>query len=423
MADADNCPSTLRRRSLTNPALSADLKNPDLHMRADLHDVYDALRHGAPVRWNPELEGPGFWAVLGYDEAAEVIKRPALFSADFRRGGMRMFDVQAVSACPRPHLLSLDPPDHTAFRRDLRTLFEPPAVEAELPRIRARAVALIDTVAPCGAADFVSQIALPYTVGLLTDLLDVPEIDGPLLAEWANIMMGDDDPEFQVTPQDRLRKFEAFDRYFLTLLDRDAACGADGILARLRAVTFEGEPVDTETVLVNAAAFLVAASETTRHALSRMVTALTDFPEQRQKLLADRSLIPSAVKEVVRWASPLKHVRRTATADTELAGVRIAAGDKVVVWYDAANHDPRIWPDADRFRVERFAARGCPAHLGFGAGVHHCLGWRFAEAQIAVLLSESLDRLPDIRVVEGAARLRSNFVSGFKRLPVAFTPA
>jgi linalool 8-monooxygenase len=422
MAERDG-PSTLRRRSFGRPDVSNDLKNPDLHIRADLADVYHALRTEAPVRWNSEAGGPGFWAVLGYDEVSEVLKQPALFSADFRRGGMRMFNVQEVSACPRPHLLSLDPPDHTAFRRELRTLFEAPAVEAELSRIRCRAATLVGAVAAKGAADFVAEVALPYTVGLLTDMLDVPAADGMNLAEWGNIMMGDDDPELQLPPQERRQKIENFDSYFLALLNRDAASGADGILARLRGIRFDGGQIDTDTVLVNAAAFLIAASETTRHALSSMVEAFTAFPEERQKLLADRSLIPSAVKEILRWSTPLKHVRRTATADTVLGGETITAGDKVIVWYDAANRDPLIWHDAERFHVERYETRGCPAHLTFGVGVHHCLGWRFGEAQIAVMLTELLDRLPDIRVEEGAARLRSNFVAGFKRLPVIFTPA
>lgn len=416
-------PSTLRRRSIGNDALATDLKDPDIHLRPDLPAIYKRLRQDAPVQWNPEVQGRGFWSVLGYAEVAEVAKNPDIFSSDFRRGGVRMFDAKDVSSQPRPMLLSMDPPDHTQFRKALRSMFEADAVQAALPRLRARAAALIGAIAPQGKADFVSQVALPFTVGLLTDMLDAPAEDGIKMAQWVKVMMGDDDHDLQLSPAERGRQMEAFDRYFLSLLERDAALGQDGFLRRLRQVTFEGAPMDMTTVLANVAAFLIATVETTQHALSTMIVALTNHPEEFEKLRQNTALIPSAVKEVLRWSSPVKHFRRTAVVDTVLGGQKILAGDKVVLWFESANRDTRIWPDADTFRVDRYEARGCPAHLAFSAGAHHCMGWRFGEAEVALILTELLDRLPDIHVSGQPVRLRSNFVAGYKSLPVAFTPA
>jgi linalool 8-monooxygenase len=413
-------PSTLNRRSVANPDCRFDLKDPSLHIRPDLDEIYRTLRLEAPVHWIPEVAGPGFWACLGYAVSAEVLKRPDVFSADFRLGGMRMFDAQSVSASPRPFLLSMDPPEHGKLRRRLLDLFKPKVVGAALPRMRDRANRLVGAVAERGEADFVSEIAAPLSNYLLTDFLEVPHDQGRQLAKWANIMMGDDDPDLQLDPAARHVQMQEFDRYFLTLLGRDVERASDTVLKRISEAEFEGCPFDTESILTNAAAFMIAASETTRHAMAGMMVAFTEFRQEWNKLLDDRGMVPAAAKEIVRWTSPLKHVRRTAKTDYDLAGVQVRKGDKIVVWYDAANRDAMAWPDADKFCVDRYQREGCALHLGFGTGVHHCLGWRFAEAEIAALLNVLLDTLPDIRVTAGADMIRSNFVRGYKRLPVRF---
>jgi len=149
---------------------------------------------------------------------------------------------------------------------------------------------------------------------------------------------------------------------------------------------------------------------------------LTDFPAERAKLRADLTLMPFAAKEFVRWATPLIHSRRTATRDTVLAGQAIKEGDKVVIWYKSANRDERRWPDAMQFRVDRYRSSDAPAHIAFGSGINHCLGWRYAEMQITVLFEELLQVLPDIRAASPPKLLRSNFIAGIKALDVDFTP-
>jgi linalool 8-monooxygenase len=413
-------PSSLNRRSVSNPDCQFDLKDPALHIRPDLDEIYRLLRLETPVHWIPEVNGPGFWACLGHAASTEVLKRPDVFSADFRLGGMRIFDAQSVSASPRPFLLSMDPPEHGKLRRQIRDFFEPSVVEAALPRIQERTNRLVAKVAQYGQADFVAEIAAPLSNYLLTDFLEVPQDQGRRLAKWANIMMGDDDPDLQLDPIARQAEMQEFDQYFLSLLGRDIGMMSDTVLKRISEAEFEGCPLDTESILTNAAAFIIAASETTRHAMAGMMVAFTKFPQEWDKLMANRSLIPIAVKEIVRWTSPLKHVRRTATTHYELAGVEIRKGEKVVVWYDAANRDEMVWPDANKFCVERYQQKGCPMHLGFGSGVHHCLGWRFAEIEITALLNALLDVLPDIKVTANPDMIVSNFVRGYKRLPVQF---
>jgi cytochrome P450 len=152
------------------------------------------------------------------------------------------------------------------------------------------------------------------------------------------------------------------------------------------------------------------------------MATLTEFPDERVKLQADLTIMPAAAKELVRWATPLIHARRTATRDTVLAGQKIEEGDKVVLWYKSANRDERRWPDAMQFRIDRYCSKDAPAHIAFGSGINHCLGWRYAEMQIAVLFEELLTALPDIRMVGSPRILRSNFIAGITSLDVEFTP-
>ena len=301
-------------------------------------------------------------------------------------------------------------------------LFAPAATERIARNLREKAVDLVASIAPDGHAEFVSQIAAPLTLSVLTDLLDVPSRDAAQLFRWSNMFVSDDDRELQPSIEARQAAIREMDEYALKLYDERATSSRDDFVSLIRRATIAGAPMDFDTYSVNFGAFLIAANETTRHSISAAMLALSESPAEKAKLVADTRLIPAAAKELIRWATPLVHVRRTATRDVTLEGQQIRKGDKVVVWYSSANRDDEIWTRAEHLDVERFSHRGVTSHLAFGAGPHHCLGWRLAELQVSILFEELLTKLPDIRAGGDASYLRSNFISGLKKLDVYFTP-
>jgi cytochrome P450 len=281
---------------------------------------------------------------------------------------------------------------------------------------------LIANVAARGHAEFVSEIANPVAVGLLTDLLELPESDGANLMKWSNAFVGDDDSDYCPSIDYRIQCARALDTYVAGLLHERAGSDRKDFLTILTRLSIENKPLDFDALCENFATFIVATNETTRHTITRSMDALTQFPAERSKLQADLSLMPAATKEFVRWATPLIHSRRTATRDTVLAGQEIRKGSKVVIWYKSANRDDRRWSDAMQFRIDRYCSKEAPAHIAFGSGINHCLGWRYAEMQITILFEELLSALPDIRAVGVPKLLRSNFISGIKALNVEFSP-
>ena len=410
------------RRSLGRDHGAIDLKDPDFHSRPDQYELLKYLRDNHPIYWNAETGAPGFWAVTRFDDVEAVTRARAIFSPHYKRGGMRIFDTQDVTPNPRPDIFTIDPPDHTNFRKAFQPIFSPERAATFKSGVQARARHLIANVAARGHAEFVSEIANPIAAGLLTDLLEVPASDGIALMKWSNAFIGDDDDEYCPSVDYRIQCARELDQYVGNLLKERTGSDRTDIMTILTRLSVENKPLDAEALCENFATFIVATNETTRHTIARSMAALTEFPAERQKLTADPSLMPFATKEFVRWATPLIHSRRTVTRDTVLAGQEMREGDKVVIWYKSANRDDQRWPDAMAFRIDRYCSKDAPAHIAFGSGINHCLGWRYAEMQIAILFEELLAALPDIHTVGAPRLLRSNFFSGIKALDVAFSP-
>ena len=415
-------PSAARRRATVHPAMKIDLKDPDFHTREDKHEVFRNLRRTTPVYWNPEIDSSGFWAITRYKDVLRVVQDSETFSADVANGGMRIFNIQDVTAAPCPHLLSMDPPQHTQLRKALQPLFSPAHLAHHQRRILTRAKLIIDAIAAKATAETVGDIAVPFTLGLLIDLLAVPESDSVHLLRWSNAFLADDDPDYLESVTARQQMVRELDSYALKLYEARNDAETTDFASLLLGAKIDGHTMGFDTFSTNFGAFIIAVNETTRHTICSAIYAMTEFPEEKAKLLADRSLIPLAAKEFIRWATPLMHVRRTAMRDTTIAGQSIRKGDKVVAWYSSANRDETIWPDAAKLDVCRYGRSDSATHLAFGAGPHHCLGWRFAELQVSAILDQLLQRLPDIRTTGAPRMLRSNFISGIKELRVVFTP-
>ncbi|GMV63795.1 MAG: linalool 8-monooxygenase [Parvibaculum sp.] len=400
-----------------------DLKSPDIYLHEEHHDVFRRLRAEEPVYWNPEADSTGFWAITRYDDIEAISKNPKLFSSAKENGGHRIFNENDIDGNDTDaSMISMDPPEHASYRRMVTPGFVPKRISGMEDRIRARVTRLLDNLPKTGEAEFVSSVAAVLPIEVLAELFGVPESDGPKLFEWSNATVGEDDPELRVSDEYMKKCVLEMAGYAAGLWrQRLENPGAD-LISMLAHSRVNGEAMTFPTYIGTFILLVVGGNETTRNSISGGLLALSENPEERRKLLDDPSLIPSAVQEIVRWVSPVLHMRRTATEDTEIRGQRIKKGDKVVMWYASGNRDEEKWDDPFRFDVTRYTKPNVATQLGFGAGQHFCLGSRLAELQLKVLFEELLRRFPDIHVSGPVRRMRSNFIYGLKEMPVAYTP-
>ena len=402
-----------------------DLKDPDLYVDRVPYDLFDQLRGGQPVYWNPESDGAGFWALTRYADIVEVSRNPALFSSAYENGGHRIFNENEVgltgagdSAIGIP-FISVDPPVHTQYRKFIMPAVSPGRLAGIEERIRERCLALVDAIPLGEPVNIVPLLSAPLPLLTLCELFDLPADMWVKLYDWTNAFVGEDDPDFRQSPEAMMAVLGEFMAFAQTLFeDRRAAPGQD-LATLLATMEVNGEPVAFREFAANMILALVGANETTRNSLSHSIVAFSDHPDQWDRIRADPELLKNAVREMVRYASPVMHMRRTAMADTEIGGQAIAKGDKVVLWYVAANRDETVFPDPHRFDI----GRGNIQHLGFGTGQHVCVGSRLAEMQLRVAFGILAERVASFEVMAQPRRFRSNFINGLKNLDVVLKPA
>jgi cholest-4-en-3-one 26-monooxygenase len=315
-------------------------------------------------------------------------------------------------------MLNMDPPKHTKVRALVNKGFTPRMVARLELRLRAITNQIIDNVAARGQCDFVTEIAAELPLQAIAELMGIPLADRHKVFEWSNRLIGLDDPEYNPSHDDG--KLAAAEMYLyanqLAAERRDRP--GDDLVSVLMTAEVEGERLTELEFDLFFLLLAVAGNETTRNLISGGMLALIEHPDQRARLLANPSLMPIAVDEMLRWVSAVIEFRRTATRDTELRGQTIRAGDKVLIYYISANRDEEVFPEPDRFDVGRTPND----HLAFGIGEHFCLGSNLARLEIRVMFEELLRRLPDIELAGPVDRLRSNLINGIKRMPVVFTP-
>jgi len=394
-----------------------DIYDPDLYVAGVPHDAFAQLRAASPVCWHPEPNGrEGFYCILKYADVMQISKNPQLFSSN------RGTNIETVEPDELPLLqaimLNMDPPQHSKFRRIVSQGFVPRVIDRLEPHVRELARNIVDAIADKGECDFVRDVAAELPLQVIVELMGLPIDDRHRVFEWSNRLIGFDDPEFGTSREDGRAAATEMWMYANELAERRKAEPKDDIVTSLLRGSVDGENL---TELEFDSFFLllaVAGNETTRNLVSGGMLALMENPEQQARLVADPSLIPSAVEEMLRWVSPVMHFRRTATRDTEIRGEKIREGDKVVMFYPSANRDEEVFPRAMSFDVTRAPNE----HLAFGIGEHFCLGSKLARLEIRIIFEEILRRLPDISLAAPPRRLRSNFINGIKEVKVRFTP-
>ncbi len=393
------------------------LFNPDTFVQGVPHAAFRRLRAESPVYFQTEPDGVGYWAITKYNDIIDISKDPARFSS--ARGATNITDYapEDLSAI-QMMMINMDPPQHTKFRRLVGQGFTPRMVARMEPRIRAATTQIIDRVAKKGSADFVNEIAAELPLQVIAELLGIPTSDHRRVFDWSNRLIGFDDPEFQTSFEDgRVAAAEIW-MYANELAERRRQAPGEDLVSVLINAEVDGEKLSEAEFDAFFLLLAVAGNETTRNLISGGLLALLEHPEQRERLIRDPSLIPLAVEEMLRWVTPVMYFRRTATRDTEIRGQQIREGEKVVMYYSSANRDEDIFKNADKFDVGRTPND----HLAFGTGQHFCLGHNLARLEIRVMFEELLRRMPDIQLAGPVKRLRSNFINGFKEMPIRFTP-
>ncbi|HEX3794505.1 MAG TPA: cytochrome P450 [Acidimicrobiales bacterium] len=385
------------------------------------HHWFKQLRTEAPVFWHPEAAAPrgGFWAVTGYDDCVTVNRDWERFSSA-RRGSLfgEMEDDQLAQQ--QMMMVNMDPTMHTRYRRLVNKGFTPKMVRDLEAQILGYADGIIDAVCERGTADFVEEISAELPLLVIAELLGVPQEDRRMVFDWSNQMIGSEDPEYQIEGDDAGEAAMQVYAYAEEMASERRLAPRQDLVSVLLDAEVEGEKLDQLEIDLFFLLLVVAGNETTRNLMSGAMTAFFDHPEQWEILRNDRSLLPGAVEEMLRFVTPVMHFRRTVATDTELGGQALQEGDKVVFWHTSANRDEKIFTNPDAFEVSRTPNN----HIAFGGGgPHFCLGANLARMEIMVMFDRLLDRIPDIRLDGEVERLQSNFINGTKHIPVAFAPS
>ncbi len=400
-----------------------DLSSHDAFRDAVPHDWFRRLRHEAPVFFNPEPDGPGFYAVTRYDDIRTVHRTPEVFSSEI--GGTSLEDLDADQIEARRSMIDTDPPRHRELRMIVAKRFIPPAIAAWEDAVRVVTDRVLDIALEKGEFDFVEEIASEVPMSVFAEILGVPQSERRYVIDLGDRILGNADPEFAAAaPTDDAHRLLPFSSpaakelidFGRRMADLRRANPREDIVTQLALSGLSQREFDVFFVLL-----ATAGNETTRHTISHGLLALLEHPDELERLRGgDEALLRTATDEMLRWATPVHHFRRTTTQATELAGTAIPAGAKVVTWFCSGNRDETVFADPDRFDVGRSPNK----HMAFGpGGIHHCIGAHLARMEVRLVFEHLLERVSAFELTAPPERLRSNFFNGIKRMPIRVTAA
>jgi cytochrome P450 len=412
------------------PLDQVDLTDLDAFARNEGWAMFDTLRSEDPVRWTPEAPpNSGFWAVTKYTDIDAVDRDSEVFTST-KYVNLEEVDDDLMDL--RRSMLETDGPRHRALRKLIMRQFSPgPLARNYEDFLRDLTRVTVDNALQHNEFDFVEKVSADFPINVLVRLLDVPVSDTGMLINWGNQMVANTDPDYTehlITDPDSDQykhlpfrspaSLEVFEYGRELARKRKGGDGTDLISILVNKVPEDGQPLSASDFDNYFLLLVIAGNETTRHAISQSMLALIENQDQLKLLQEQPELIPGAVEEFLRWASPVYHFRRTATRDVELGGKQIKAGEKVVMWFASGNRDEAVFSDPYRFDVTRTNVD----HLTFGKGSPHvCLGNALARMEIRLMFTELIPRLASIELNGEVRRVRSNFINGIKTFPVRVT--
>jgi cytochrome P450 len=388
-----------------------DVTDPELWRQGAFWDRFERMRKEDPVHYCPDSPFGPYWSVTRYDDIMKVDTTHGVFSSE---GGITVVDQDEVM--PLPMFIAMDPPKHDVQRKTVQSIVGPDNLKTFESLIRSRTSTLLDSLPRGEAFDWVDRVSIELTSMMLATLFDFPFEDRRKLTRWSDVATGKANPD--ICPggdeQWRAELMECL-QYFTGLWNQRVNAPQKNDLISMLAHGEHTRNMSPQEYLGNLILLIVGGNDTTRNTMTGGIYATSKWPDQLAQMRAAPDLIPSAVSEIIRWQTPLAHMRRTALEDVEIGGKQIRKGDKVVMWYVSGNRDEAHYTRADQLWIERPRIRG---HLSFGYGIHRCVGNRLAEMQLRILWEELFKRFETIKVLGEPELVPSSFVKGYTRMMV-----
>lgn len=387
-------------------SISIDPMVPDFYLSPDYYEVLAQLRRHAPIN----CFAPGLWSVASYSLIREISSHPQEYCS--RQGALVNDPIRSSGEMETPSILHMDPPDHSAFRRLLNKRFTPRSLDGLSSSIKKMAHEVIHRVASDEPIDFVQEIAAPFPILVISELLGIAQGDRQDFRRWSDAVIEAPD----ASSEDASLGLVELAGFMSEHIEAKRLQPGDDLVSLLLGSEIDGRPLSNDELFMFLLTLLVAGNETMRTFITGSTLALFEYPQQRQKLLADFSLIPRAVEECLRWVTPIHAFCRTATSKLSIGDQTIDEGDYLVMLYASGNRDESAFgPTADQFDVSRLPD---PMHVALGFGEHVCLGASLARLEARIFLTEFLSTYPQYVVTGSAVRVPSTTVAGISSLPV-----
>jgi cytochrome P450 len=390
-----------------------NVSQPELFRTNAFWPYFERLRREDPVHYCAESDYGPYWSVTKYNDIMAVDTNHQLYSSEASLGGITIRNQQADFMLPM--FIAMDQPKHDKQRKVVSPIVAPENLERLEGTIRARAAKMLDELPRDETFDWVDRVSIELTTQMLATLFDFPFEERRKLTRWSDVATAI--PGHGIVDSEEQRRAELMEcgEYFTRLWNERVNSEPKGDLISMMAHSDVTRNMDPREYLGNVILLIVGGNDTTRNSITGGVVALNENPGEYEKLRASPKLIESMVPEIIRWQTPLAHMRRTALADAELGGKKIRKGDKVVMWYVSGNRDETVIDDPNAFIIDRARPR---QHLSFGFGIHRCVGNRLAEMQLRIVWEEILKRFRKVEVMGEPERIYSNFVKGYASLPV-----